>query len=453
MGFLAAFIFSTFPGVIVKTRQIFSEFMLACLIPLVFFFLLEADFFRNRKYSVLFGISLGVVALAKWEFPLAFFAPFMLYIFYSFFSLKKSGIHFREAAIPSIHLFLSISIATIVALPWYGVGFQDAYWRIFCYDREKVILLNNVILSWQWFIHKISFYLLAVANGGIHFFYFSLFALSILFVTLSLLDKETFLPMRRRFFYLLFLGLWILVPYFLLSFMALQKLPHALVILPPVALVISLGVISRRNHYLRRSLIGLILVYGVCAYARPFVTIKPFDLINSIRLEVTPDGKLGLGLVNLKHPLVFAWEGKRLYKPDERDWKVKEIIAFIQQDSHTLGHKPLVYFLGPHIEEFNVFVLQYYNLLTGFTFFLEPRGNDKSQYPPDRSRFDYVVIFSNEKISGEILDTLLATSYNVDPQNQKTDLFRKEFFQKFTFIRDFSMPPGSKIYIYKRNSN
>jgi hypothetical protein len=451
VGFLAAFVFSTFPGVIVKTRQISSEFMLACLMPLVFLFLLQTDFFRNRKYSVLFGISLGVMALAKWEFPLTFFVPFMLYLFYSFFSLRKSAIQLSGMVTPFAHLLLSIFIATIVALPWYGVGFQDAYWRIFCYNEDKVLLSNNVSLSRDWLIQKISFYLFALANGGIHFFYFVLFILSVLFVILSLFDKKPFLSIRRRFFYLFFLCLWIFVTYLLLSFMAVQNLSHALAILPAVAIVISLGVLSRKNHYLRRFLIGSILIYGVCAYARSFVIIKPFDFINSIRLKMTPRRNLGLELVNLNHPLVFAWEGKRLYEPDERDWKEKEIIAFIQQDSRILGRKPLVYFLGLTIEEFTVFTLQYYNLLSGFTLFFEPRGNDKSQYPPDRSRFDYVAILSDKIISQQTLDERLTTSYNVDPKNQKTDLFRKEFFHKFSFIRNFFLPNGAKLYIYKRN--
>jgi 4-amino-4-deoxy-L-arabinose transferase-like glycosyltransferase len=158
-GFLAAFVFATFPGIIVKTRHICCEFMLACLIPLVFLFLLQTDFFRNRKYSILFGASLGVMALAKWEFPLTFLAPFILYLFYSFFSLRETTLKSSGMVLPFANLLLSIFIATIIALPWYGVAIPDIYYRIFG-GEEKVLLSHNFGIFWNWLIQQISFYLL-----------------------------------------------------------------------------------------------------------------------------------------------------------------------------------------------------------------------------------------------------------------------------------------------------
>lgn len=453
VGLLTVFIFSTFPGVIVKTRQIYSEFFMMCLMPLVFLFLLKTDLFRKRKYSVLFGISLGIMALTKWEFILTFLAPFILYLFYSFYSLRKSVGDLSGRSAFFVNLLVSIFIAIMISLLWYYVGFQDVYWRIFCYDADSVMPSLKANLPPSWLSYKINYYLISLANGGVHFFYFCFFILTSLFVISNVFFKKAFLSIKIKFFWILFIGLWILVPYFLLSFITARNLSHALVILPAAALVISLGVLGCRNIFLRRLLIGLIIIYGVCAYARSFVIIKPLDFINSIRLTMTPNGNLRLELVKLNHPLVFAWEGKRLYEPDERDWKYKEIISFIQQDSRSLGRKPLVYFLGPPIEEFTVFTLQYYNLLTGFSFFLEPRGNDKSEGPPDRSRFDYVAILNNKKVTDRMLDELLVLAYNVDYKNHKIDLFRKEFFQKFSYIREFSLPNGSQIYIYKRNVN
>lgn len=481
-GILAVFVFSTFPGVIVKTRQVYSEFIVMCLIPLVFLFLLRTDLFRNRKYSILFGLSLGIIALAKWEFLLAFLAPFVLYLSYSILFLRNNDIRSPETRTLFVNLTTSLLLAGVVSLTWYGVGFQDAYWRVFCNDADKVLLsTQDVSVTPDWFIYKISHYSIELANGLMHFFYFCLFILSTLFIIRNFFYRESVLFKKSQFPFIFFIAIWILVPYTVLSFMKAQHSSHILIILPAAALVISLGVLSCRNSYLQRFFISLMLVYGVCAYAQSFVPIKPFDSVNIIRLKVTPKRDQGLELANynpikpfdyvniirLRVPpkwnlglelanddpnFLFAFEGRRLYKPDERSWRYEEIISFIQHDSRTLGRKPLVYFLGLPFEEFSVFTLQYYNLLTGFTLFIEPRGNDKSESPPDRSKFDYAAILSNKKISEQNLEELLATSYNVDPKNHKTDLFKNEFFYKFSLIQEFLLPNGAKIYVYKRNT-
>ncbi|PIQ84905.1 MAG: hypothetical protein COV73_06420, partial [Candidatus Omnitrophica bacterium CG11_big_fil_rev_8_21_14_0_20_43_6] len=89
VGVLAVFIFSSFPGVISYSRFIFAEFNLMCLIAISLFFLLKTEFFTSRRYSIIFGIFLGLTALTKWEFPLTMLAPCCLYLIYSQFTIKE----------------------------------------------------------------------------------------------------------------------------------------------------------------------------------------------------------------------------------------------------------------------------------------------------------------------------------------------------------------------------
>ena len=63
VGLLASFIVSSFPSVIALSRLIYAEFNLMCLTTLTVYLLLKSEYITSRKYSVLLGISLALVAL------------------------------------------------------------------------------------------------------------------------------------------------------------------------------------------------------------------------------------------------------------------------------------------------------------------------------------------------------------------------------------------------------
>jgi asparagine N-glycosylation enzyme membrane subunit Stt3 len=64
-GLLAAIITSAYPMVFISSRFFNPDFALLAMTCLSICFLIYSDYFRDRKFSVLFGISFGLGMLAK----------------------------------------------------------------------------------------------------------------------------------------------------------------------------------------------------------------------------------------------------------------------------------------------------------------------------------------------------------------------------------------------------
>lgn len=60
VGLLSAFFVSTFPTLFSLSRTFLSDFALTAMVSLSIYFLLLTDNFKNRKYSALFGVALGL---------------------------------------------------------------------------------------------------------------------------------------------------------------------------------------------------------------------------------------------------------------------------------------------------------------------------------------------------------------------------------------------------------
>ncbi len=85
VGLLAALLTSLFPILFALSRTFYVDYALAAFVSLSIYLLLESDDFGDRKFSLLFGLSLGLGMLVKWTF-LAFVAgPFIYTLIRSFF--------------------------------------------------------------------------------------------------------------------------------------------------------------------------------------------------------------------------------------------------------------------------------------------------------------------------------------------------------------------------------
>ena len=79
IGFLAAIFISFYPAVYSMTRTYLMDFALVAMVALSIYLLLKTDDFTNTKYSIFFGISLGLGMLTKWSFAF-FISPAILFI-------------------------------------------------------------------------------------------------------------------------------------------------------------------------------------------------------------------------------------------------------------------------------------------------------------------------------------------------------------------------------------
>ncbi|MDD5154970.1 MAG: glycosyltransferase family 39 protein [Candidatus Omnitrophica bacterium] len=449
-GLLAAFIFSSFPGVISLSREVYSEFNLMCIIAASFYFLLNTDFFRSIKYSVLFGIFLGLAALTKWEFPVTMAGPFFLYLSGTrlfVIGTKKMSINKRIFA----NLVIAISLGILISFFWYSVSWQDIIGRLFTIRGEIASGQSSALLLRAPLLQRFSYPLLVIINAFISLFYSLLFIISGAILTYRIIKSiRRSSGIRERAFYALFLLLWISIPCLVL--MATPSSPsHIMPVLPAIAIVIGLGVLTCENRIARYIFVSSIILYGLGCHLHSFVDFGKLDVLYKLKLYLSPGSKFSLTL-NTDNIPRDEWERKFFYAPDAEDWKIKKTLFLIKEDSRII--KPTILILGTQ-QEFSCFSFQYYNLLMDYKFFIEPRGNDRSPPSPRPLKFDYVIINTpiNEASAEQSLSQAVKLNMNILKEMNETDGFKRTLFDKYELIKEYPLPDDTKAMIYKERGS
>lgn len=443
-GLLAAFIFSSFPGVISISRKIYAEFILMCLVALSLYMLLRTEFFRNKKYSIVLGSALGLTALAKWEFVPALVGPFAL-VLWELVRIKEKK--------RWINFLLAVSIGVFICLSWYLLSFRDIIWRLFFWPKENLLSNNPTTFDGRIFSLKMfSFYPLAVINTHIGFFYFLLLSqVFAAFIYKIVRFRTVVIITKEKIFYLAFLVLWFIIPYFVLTIVKINFPSHIMFILPALAVIAAAGVFSFKNKILRMAFIWSILSFGLISHLHSFVDFGDFEPLYKLKLVLNERGRFSASTACLE-PRRDCWENDYDGPADTRDWKIKDILSFIKEDTSNPASKKIVLILnvGHHNSApITSFCFEYYNLLKEYNLFIEPRGNDRTEFPKDRSKFDYVVVNTHGKeIDADILHKVIKTTYNVEPYH-KLDELEKDFFEKYSLIKEYVLPDSTFAKIYK----
>ncbi|MBI4092107.1 MAG: glycosyltransferase family 39 protein, partial [Candidatus Levybacteria bacterium] len=118
-SFLASIIFAFYGWTLWHVHLTYSETAVSAFAVWTIFFLIKSDLFRNKKYSILFGIFLGLGLLVKW-IVLVYVAGPLLYIFYRI--LKDHLFKNKKVLIYGTAAFL---IAFVISFYPY---FHNSYW-------------------------------------------------------------------------------------------------------------------------------------------------------------------------------------------------------------------------------------------------------------------------------------------------------------------------------------
>ena len=113
-GLLAAIIFSSMPIVTFFSKSSYPEFHMSCAAAASLYLLFESKLFRKRRYSILFGISFGLVMLIKWEAIIIFIIPLSLAFIRA--SRIKSALLCQKV---KVNIICSAISAYVVLMPWY----------------------------------------------------------------------------------------------------------------------------------------------------------------------------------------------------------------------------------------------------------------------------------------------------------------------------------------------
>jgi len=297
VGLLAAFLISIFPMIISFSRVYYLEIPVTALSSLALLVLLNTDYFSNRKYSVLFGITLAMALLAKWISIVFIAGPFGLCIFSALFSKtvpKKKII---------INLFISLCVCFLFILPVYSLlykTFLSNYSSVFINSSKYNLVNLNIDSFFIYFKHLYNFQILS--------FFTIVFCCSILIFLLKTKNGKGFLI------------IWFLFPcifFTALYFLGYFESPRFTVpCLPSVALIISSAVFSlNKDKKVKFSSVIVVLIIALLVV----VGLEQFFRL-SYDSEYRPHL---LSSVRYHH-------GFGRYQAYVEDWKTKELIAIIK---------------------------------------------------------------------------------------------------------------------------
>lgn len=285
-SFLASLIFAFYGWTLYFVHFAYSETATSALCAWAFLFLIKSDFFKNRKYSILFGIFLTLALLTRWV-AIIFVAGPMLYVFYQIF---KKKVFRNRAALVNIALSLFI-VSLLLSYPYYV-----NYHQVFDYFNAHLIGGPNWQLTPQYernpfSIYSLTFYLNSFAKLGI--FYFILIIAGFLLALIKTSKLKIFV-------------LASFIPWLFFSFFSILKTDRFIIPIYPCLAILSASVFDYiKNKYFKSLLIIITIVLSFGTF---------------------------LGTVWGKGPLTGISRSPNIYKLSGR-----EIVDFIAQDSKASG--------------------------------------------------------------------------------------------------------------------
>lgn len=160
-SFLAAIFFSCYGWPLLHVHLAYSETAVSALTIWSIVFLIKSNLFQNRKYSLLFGLFLGLGLLTKWIIVI-YVAGFLLYEFYQ---IKKIRLINKNVI---INITLSLLVTFVVAFYPYVA---NAQWMFsYFYEHRSGGAMWQIVPEYETnplSVYSLTFYLNTFAQLGI----------------------------------------------------------------------------------------------------------------------------------------------------------------------------------------------------------------------------------------------------------------------------------------------
>jgi 4-amino-4-deoxy-L-arabinose transferase-like glycosyltransferase len=412
VGVLAAFITATMPGIFAMSRIYMLDFALAAMTTLSFYTLLLSDSFKNRKYSILFGITIGFSFLTKISFAIFFF-PILLYGL-----LEIKTYHLKQMR----NMIISGIIIIMIVSPWY----------ILNGEQGLRVLWNNVIKPPSNILDNAPNWIDSVSSYQSYFIPQWLTNMLISLVKFSISPFYTLiflLAMGYFFFYKknkkdLMLLSWIFIPCISWLVIVMRRewfvVIHRYILpsLPPLAILISAFLLtSKIKRFMPWFLIGIIVAAGLLQY-------MVFSYSMYFNIPFPEEAQCGI------------------YSAEQENWRLDEVTAnmkLIKKDK-----MPTILFISPN-----------YLSLT-MDYMLKLYGKQSNVMNPILCGTAGYTICAYNK--GIVLETdyiiLDDKTYWLDGDAAQVHAeFYKTFVEnmdKFKLYDKLPLPDNSTLYIYER---
>lgn len=164
-SFLAAFIFAFYGWTLLHLHLTYSETAISAFTIWTIFFLIKSDYFQSRKYTLLFGLFLGLGLLIKWIIVIYVLGP-LLYVLYQI--IKK---RLFKKRVVLIHAAISALLIIIISFyPYY----QNSYWIFEYFYGHRAGSPMWLIVPEQernpLSLYSLTFYLNSFSQLGVFYF-------------------------------------------------------------------------------------------------------------------------------------------------------------------------------------------------------------------------------------------------------------------------------------------
>ena len=318
VGVLATLLISLYPMVFRYSRFFGLDFAQMSMVCLSICFLIYTEYFSNRKFSVLLGISIGLGMLVKWAFLLFLSGPLACVILQAFLRAKKN----LGLCVVFINLLLSLLIGVLISLTWYLPSYAEVlirlrmfFWSIFPHHCGQLLIQKTPVIFG---LDRFFDYFCLLVNGQISLFFFLVFILAVPLFFIKRFNR-------------VFLISWYILPYILLSFSLQKEGRFMLSSLPAIALISAAGLRSlyfpRFNYFLKHLLYAVILFIGLMQF---------FDVsYNYERKEKTFPFQTPIGIIHMLYFPSTEHNGWAYGPPLRKDWKIDKIAASIAGFSYS----------------------------------------------------------------------------------------------------------------------
>ncbi|MBN2121060.1 MAG: glycosyltransferase family 39 protein [Candidatus Omnitrophica bacterium] len=307
---IAVIVTCFYPLVFRYSRFFGPDFALTAAVSMSICFLIYAEQFKQLKYSIFFGVSLGLGMLTKATFALFMIGP-LAYALGQIFNLKI----INHTAVKNRLLNLAASCMTGFLL--IVLGYLPILSRIF--ETAKISLLRSLFLTTDRspssavsFLERLSYILqglFSIINDQISFLFAIIFTLGLFFYLLRA---------KKR----LFLISWYLFPFLLLSASLYTEARLMLPALPALALITAAGLDTIRSKKYLYPLYTLIVLLGLLQ----FLYVSYYSPGNNLKLTLhTPWGPVRM--------LYFPTNEHRPWSygpPYTKNWKIAELAESIE---------------------------------------------------------------------------------------------------------------------------
>ena len=435
-GLFSALIFTSLPGVLLYSKLGFKEFQLMCFLALTIYFLLESKNFTNRKFSLLFAVSLGLMMMIKYEGLIFLIAPLSIV-----FIKVVSDRTFTKNLYWSTNLKLVLIIVSLIGLSWYIVNWQQFSSHMFI-NRLGPMAVDPIGFSTKdltYYFKKLLFYFL---SG----FYMITFVIICITSILKMRSSKARSEARKILLFCFYLAFSLLV----FTFISGKNIPHISPLLVFVSVIIGGGCSIIKNKSVKSICFGLIFLHAVQIQLMPLLAAdyegdnsRLIMTLNPINHFLVYSRRENYGAISALVPIRGGW-----------DVKLKQMLNFIKEDycgsmdnNYRSNKKPSVLLLY-NKEPFRFFQLVYYNMKKYSPIELVFEDYDKNA--EDEIFCDkYRYIITGAPYHSVYVKEDIYTKNILKFINENPERFHKDYIAAY----EIELPRALKATIYKKVNN